>query len=302
MAIKITNYPLCTSPGTYVSEVAGSGLIKLEEYSKMLLANSVYDSVNSGVSLENTIPTGNPFFYNVEQFNDETGNARAVVESEKGIGEIIVSGSDLYLVRHITLENKLPQDTYSSPSFSLTSFSDFENERVLTVSSYTPSDYRQLCAPPDCVICSTNPFQPEPVELDPSGILGRKSGEITSLTGQDVGDILLESSFLTDAAKTITKFDLTHTDSLITANELRCKGTRVRPTSPAAGSITRLRYKIEAQDLQPLAKGTSSAKASSLSFYVKTNKTGVYTVFVYDDDNNRMFSASYTVSDTNWNR
>ena len=72
--------------------------------------------------------------------------------------------------------------------------------------------------------------------------------------------------------------------------------------SPAAGSITRLRYKIEAQDLQPLAKGTSSAKASSLSFYVKTNKTGVYTVFVYDDDNNRMFSASYTVSDTNWNR
>ena len=72
--------------------------------------------------------------------------------------------------------------------------------------------------------------------------------------------------------------------------------------SPAAGSISRITYKTEAQDLQPLAKGTSSAKASTLSFYVKTNKTGVYTVFVYDDDNNRMFSASYTVSDTNWNR
>ena len=72
--------------------------------------------------------------------------------------------------------------------------------------------------------------------------------------------------------------------------------------SPAAGSISRITYKTEAQDLQALAKGTSSAKASTLSFYVKTNKTGVYTVFVYDDDNNRMFSASYTVSDTNWNR
>ena len=72
--------------------------------------------------------------------------------------------------------------------------------------------------------------------------------------------------------------------------------------SPAAGSISRITYKTEAQDLQPLAKGTSSAKASTLSFYVKTNKTGLYTVFVYDDDNNRMFSASYTVSDTNWNR
>ena len=72
--------------------------------------------------------------------------------------------------------------------------------------------------------------------------------------------------------------------------------------SPAAGSFSRIRHTIEAQNLQPLAKGTSSAKASTLSFYVKTNKTGVYTVFVYDDDNNRMFSASYTVSDTNWNR
>jgi len=72
--------------------------------------------------------------------------------------------------------------------------------------------------------------------------------------------------------------------------------------SPASGSFSRIRYTIEAQDLQPLAKGTSSAKTSTLSFYVKTNKTGVYTVFVYDDDNNRMFSANYTVSDTNWNR
>ena len=122
---------------------------------------------------------------------------------------------------------------------------NFDPERHLAVSSYTPSNYRHVCAGTDSVLCTTTPFQPEPIELDPSGILGRKSGQITSLTGQDVGDILLESSFLTNAAKTVTnelkwatnKFDLTHTDSLITANELRCKGTRVRPTSPAAGSI-----------------------------------------------------------------
>ena len=72
--------------------------------------------------------------------------------------------------------------------------------------------------------------------------------------------------------------------------------------SPAAGSFSRIRHTIEAQNLQPLAKGTSSAKAQTLSFYVKTNKTGVYTVFIFDDDNTRMMSASYTVSDTNWNR
>ena len=60
--------------------------------------------------------------------------------------------------------------------------------------------------------------------------------------------------------------------------------------------------KLEGQDLQQLAKGTSGAKKSVLSFYVKTNKTGQYSVLLYDNDNSRMFSTSYTVSNTNWNR
>ena len=72
--------------------------------------------------------------------------------------------------------------------------------------------------------------------------------------------------------------------------------------SPAAGSISRLYQYIEAQNMQGLAKGTSSAKACTLSFYVKTNKTGLYTVFVYDANNTRLMSNSYTVSNTDWNR
>jgi len=72
--------------------------------------------------------------------------------------------------------------------------------------------------------------------------------------------------------------------------------------SVAASGRARLIYKFEGQDLQSLAKGTSGAKASVLSFYVKTNKTGVYTVFLYDNDNTRMWSGSYTVGNTNWNR
>jgi len=72
--------------------------------------------------------------------------------------------------------------------------------------------------------------------------------------------------------------------------------------SPASGSISRVYHYIEAQNMQGLAKGTSSAKACTLSFYVKTNKTGLYTVFVYDADNTRLMSGSYTVSNTDWNR
>ena len=41
---------------------------------------------------------------------------------------------------------------------------------------------------------------------------------------------------------------------------------------------------------------------TTLSFYVKTNKTGLYTVSVFDRDNSRKVNGSYTVANTNWNR
>jgi hypothetical protein len=70
----------------------------------------------------------------------------------------------------------------------------------------------------------------------------------------------------------------------------------------AAGESFLISTRLEGQNLQSLAKGTSSAKKSVLSFYVKTNKTGTYAVFIYDNDNTRQFSTTYTVSNTNWNR
>ena len=72
--------------------------------------------------------------------------------------------------------------------------------------------------------------------------------------------------------------------------------------SLSAGDFMMLQQRIEGFDLQDFAKGTSSAKQFSLSFYVKTNKTGIYIVELYDAANSRTCSASYTVSDSNWNR
>jgi len=84
-------------------------------------------------------------------------------------------------------------------------------------------------------------------------------------------------------------------------SSLKCDCTTA-DTSLAAGEFCRIEYHAEGQDLQAFAKGTSSAKKAILSFYVKTNKTGVYVVNMDDADNSRNFSASYTVSDSNWNR
>lgn len=74
-------------------------------------------------------------------------------------------------------------------------------------------------------------------------------------------------------------------------------------TSLSAGSNLQLVQFFEGQDLQDVQKGKSTAKEITVSFYVKTNKTGTYVVELMDHDNsNRHCNKSYTVSDTNWNR
>ena len=72
--------------------------------------------------------------------------------------------------------------------------------------------------------------------------------------------------------------------------------------SLGSGDYIFLRQKLEGQDCQAFAKGTSAAKQFAVSFYVKTNKSGVYTVELMDNDNNRVATKTFTVSDGNWNR
>jgi len=66
--------------------------------------------------------------------------------------------------------------------------------------------------------------------------------------------------------------------------------------SLSSDSNIQLLQRIEGQNLQQLAKGTSGAKSVTVSFYVRTNKTGTYTLELFDRDNTRTFSKTYTVS------
>jgi hypothetical protein len=72
--------------------------------------------------------------------------------------------------------------------------------------------------------------------------------------------------------------------------------------TPASNELYEVEQRIEGQNLQDFAKGTSAAKQFAVSFYVKTNVSGNYVVWLYDADNNRNIGAVYTVSDSNWNR
>ena len=66
--------------------------------------------------------------------------------------------------------------------------------------------------------------------------------------------------------------------------------------SLAASTNFRIQHRIEGQNLQYLKKGTSFAESLTLSFWVKSNKTGIYIAELYDIDNARQISKSYTIS------
>jgi len=69
--------------------------------------------------------------------------------------------------------------------------------------------------------------------------------------------------------------------------------------SPAAGDYNLVAQIFEGQMLQYLKKGTSSAESLTLSFWVKATKTGTNICELYDADNARQISKSYTISSAN---
>ena len=69
--------------------------------------------------------------------------------------------------------------------------------------------------------------------------------------------------------------------------------------SPSASDFLMLEHKIEGQNLQYLKYGTSSAETVTLSFWVKSNKTGTGQVNLRDYDNNKLLGGTYTISSAN---
>ena len=67
-------------------------------------------------------------------------------------------------------------------------------------------------------------------------------------------------------------------------------------TSLSAGSILRFSQFVEGQNIQYLKKGTSSAESLTISFWVRSAKTGTYILNIKDRDNSRIYSQSYTIS------
>jgi len=71
-------------------------------------------------------------------------------------------------------------------------------------------------------------------------------------------------------------------------------------TSIAAAQYASIEHYVEAQNCQQLEYGTSSAKTITLSFFVKSSKTGTYTIALYKPDNTGyIYTREYTIDSAN---
>jgi hypothetical protein len=69
--------------------------------------------------------------------------------------------------------------------------------------------------------------------------------------------------------------------------------------SPSAGDFLILSHRVEGQNVQYLKKGTANAVSLTLSFWVKSTKTGTFVSTIRDVTNTRRISQTYTVNVTN---
>ena len=125
----------------------------------------------------------------------------------------------------------------------------------------------------------------------------------TSSTGLGAtGGYYTTDRFLIDFGSTAGRLTMSQSTDVPNgfANSLKLDCTTA-DTSIAAGEYAQLQYRIEGQDLQQFKKGTSDAEKMTLSFYVKGNGNATYICELYDNDNGRQISKTFSVT-SSWTR
>ena len=119
----------------------------------------------------------------------------------------------------------------------------------------------------------------------------------TSATGITSGNNFLVDrwTFVNSGSGTWTQTQSTDVPTgqgLVNSVKLDCT---TADASLASSDFISIAQRFEGQMLQHLKKGTSNAESVTLSFWIKSNKTGTYILELYDGDNIRHISYAYTI-------
>jgi hypothetical protein len=119
---------------------------------------------------------------------------------------------------------------------------------------------------------------------------GTQTNQTTAFTACDRFDIAVNG-----AAIMTTSQDTTVPSGQGFSNSLKIDVTTA-DSSLAAGDLVLLRHKIEAQNLQHLLYGTSDAKNITLSFWVRSPKTGTHIIELRHADATYYNGQAYTIN------
>ena len=75
--------------------------------------------------------------------------------------------------------------------------------------------------------------------------------------------------------------------------------TSVGANSPSSGVFLGLEQRIESQNLQDLAWGTSNAKTCTLSFWIQSSLTGTFGGVIWNSARNYSYVFSYSIASAN---
>jgi len=130
-------------------------------------------------------------------------------------------------------------------------------------------------------------------QREQTGTLGYFNPVTGSIYTLDRWKVLNSNSFDTDSAQ-VTQ-DSSGPDGFRNSIMMNIGNTE----TPSSNQVCGFEQKIEAQDLQHLKYGTSSAETMTLSFWVYSNKTGTYCVQLIQDDASKYVLYEYTISSSN---
>ena len=107
-----------------------------------------------------------------------------------------------------------------------------------------------------------------------------------------------KTQFSNDGAGTTQQYTMSDADRATTGHSFAWQwDVGTADTSIAAGQLAYFRHFIEAQNCSGLAYGSSAAKTLTLSFWVKSAKTGTYCCTIQKDDSTKyQLPLEYTIS------
>jgi hypothetical protein len=128
--------------------------------------------------------------------------------------------------------------------------------------------------------------------------IAQRGTSVSGITNTS-GDVFVNDRFCWSESGTMTSTFTMSQDTDVPAGYGFAKSLKLDCTAtdtPATNERIRIETRFEGQNLQYLKKGTANAESWTLSFWVKSVKTGTYIVNFRDEDNTRIVSKAYTIN------